>query len=72
MSPRSNGQKSQRVEEAAARLKDGVSQIVDGEEFRRYLSVAARFHNYSPNNCLFIWTNPWRQGQLGCRCRQDA
>ena len=60
MSPRKNTKKStsearsQRVEEAVARLEAGVSQIVDGEEFRRYLSVAARFHRYSPNNCLLI------------------
>lgn len=44
----------QRVEEAAARLERGVEQIVDGEEFRRYLSIAAKFHRYSPNNCLLI------------------
>ena len=46
--------KARRVEEAAARLEVGVTQIVEGEEFRRYLKVAARFHHYSPNNCLLI------------------
>ena len=28
--------------------------ILDGEEFRRYLSIAAKFHHYSANNCLLI------------------
>ena len=46
--------KARRVEEAAARLEAGVTQIVDGEEFRRYLAVAAKFHRYSPNNCILI------------------
>ena len=49
-----HGKKKQGVEEAIERLEAGVSQIVDGEEFRRYLSVAAKFHHYSPNNCLMI------------------
>ena len=43
-----------RVEEALERLESGVSRILDGEEFKRYLSVAARFHRYSANNCLLI------------------
>ena len=46
--------KARRVEEAAARLEAGVAQIADGEEFRHYLTVAAKFHRYSPNNCLLI------------------
>ncbi len=43
-----------RVEEALERLESGVSRILDGEEFRRYLSIAAKFHRYSANNCLLI------------------
>ena len=52
-----------RVEEALERLESGVSQILDGEEFKRYLSVAAKFHRYSANNCLLIlmqWPNATR------------
>ena len=49
-----HGKKNQNVEEALERLEAGVSQIVDGDEFRRYLAVAAKFHRYSPNNCLMI------------------
>jgi antirestriction protein ArdC len=49
-----NGKIDTRVNEALERLESGVSRILDGEEFKRYLSVAARFHHYSPNNCLLI------------------
>ena len=49
-----NGKKDVRVEEALERLESGVSRILDGEEFKRYLSVAAKFHRYSANNCLLI------------------
>ena len=35
-------------------MESGVSRILDGEEFKRYLSVAAKFHRYSANNCLLI------------------
>lgn len=47
-------QQQSKVEEAAERLASGVAQIVDGDEFRRYLQTAARFHHYSANNCLLI------------------
>ena len=49
-----DGKKDERVEEALERLESGVSRILDGEEFKRYLSVAAKFHRYSANNCLLI------------------
>lgn len=44
-----------RVEEALERLESGVSRIMDSAEFRRYLSIAAKFHHYSANNCLSIF-----------------
>ena len=49
-----NRKTDRRVDEALERLESGVSRILDGEEFKRYLSVAAHFHHYSPNNCLLI------------------
>ena len=48
------GQPDVRVEDALERLESGVLRILDGEEFKRYLSVAAKFHHYSANNCLLI------------------
>lgn len=53
-SGRPSGEPDSRVEEALRKLEGGVSELVDGEAFRRYLSVAARFHRYSANNCLLI------------------
>ncbi len=49
-----NHRPDRRVEEALERLESGVSRILDGEEFKRYLSMAAKFHRYSANNCLLI------------------
>lgn len=36
------------------RLQDGVQGIFKSDEYRAYLSTMAKFHRYSPNNCLLI------------------
>ena len=36
-------------------LHEGVKRLTDSDEWARYLDVAARFHDYSPNNRLLIW-----------------
>jgi len=56
---RRSGKKSRedrpdRLAEALGLLESGVSEIVTAEDFRRYLSLAARFHSYSARNCLLI------------------
>ena len=43
-----------KVREAVELLDAGVERILDGEEFKRYLAFAARFHRYSANNSLLI------------------
>ena len=43
-----------KVREAVQLLDAGVERILDGEEFKRYLAFAARFHRYSANNSLLI------------------
>jgi antirestriction protein ArdC len=43
-----------KVREAVEMLDAGVERILDGEEFKRYLAFAARFHRYSANNSLLI------------------
>jgi antirestriction protein ArdC len=43
-----------KVREAVEMLDAGVERILDGEEFKRYLAFAARFHRYSANNCLLV------------------
>ena len=42
--------RDRRVREATGLLEAGVERILDGEEFKCYLTFAARFHRYSANN----------------------
>jgi antirestriction protein ArdC len=46
--------RDRRVREAVELLDAGVERILDGEEFKRYLAFAAKFHRYSANNSLLI------------------
>lgn len=49
------GEKRDRKVREAMRLLDaGVEEVLDGEQFKRYLAFAARFHRYSANNSLLI------------------
>src|SRR5215210_4122706 len=48
------GRRDRRVREAVELLDTGVERILEGEEFKRYLAFAARFHRYSANNSLLI------------------
>jgi antirestriction protein ArdC len=43
-----------KVRKAVEMLDARVERILNGEEFKRYLAFAARFHRYSANNCLLI------------------
>ncbi len=47
--------KPDRLKEAHDRLTQAVESIVSGEEWKRMLKVAAKFHNYSFNNHLMIF-----------------
>jgi hypothetical protein len=46
--------RDRRVREATELLEAGVEKILDGDEFKRYLAFAARFHRYSANNTLLV------------------
>jgi hypothetical protein len=46
--------RDRKVREAVELLDAGVERILDGEEFKRYLAFAARFHRYSASNSLLI------------------
>ncbi len=46
--------RDRRVREATELLEAGVEKILDGDEFKRYLAFAARFHRYSANNSLLV------------------
>jgi hypothetical protein len=48
------GRRDRRVREAMELLDASVERILDGEEFKRYLAFAAKFHRYSANNSLMI------------------
>lgn len=44
-----------RVEAALKLLDEGVTNVMDSEQFRQFLEFSASFHNYSPNNRMLIW-----------------
>ena len=46
--------KADKVRELHDRLVAQVEALVSGEDWARYLSVAARFHSYSANNLWLI------------------
>ena len=47
-------EREHRTTELLAQLEAGVTAIQTGDDFKRYLSVAATFHAYSHNNVLLI------------------
>ncbi len=47
-------EREQRTTELMAQLEAGVTAIQTGDDFKRYLSVAAKFHAYSSNNVLLV------------------
>jgi hypothetical protein len=46
--------RDRRVRETMELLDAGVTKVLEGEAFKRYLAFAARFHRYSANNSLLI------------------
>lgn len=47
--------RNQKMEEVQNLLKNGVEKIQNSEEFKKYLTVMSKFHNYSLNNTLLIY-----------------
>ncbi len=47
--------RNERLRAAHDKLQDAVAEIVSGDEWKRMLQVAAKFHNYSFNNQLMIF-----------------
>ncbi len=63
---------SDKVTEALDRLTAAVEGLASGEEWRRMLEVAARFHDYSPSNVLLILAQaPWATRVAGYRKWQE-
>lgn len=42
------------IEELTERLENGVREVFESEQYRKYLQVLSRFHNYSYGNTLLI------------------
>src|SRR3972149_9253662 len=45
----------ERTKELLKKLQDGIKQVQSGDEFKRVLSVMAKFHNYSFSNSMLIF-----------------
>ncbi|CAA9511666.1 MAG: hypothetical protein AVDCRST_MAG05-3065, partial [uncultured Rubrobacteraceae bacterium] len=54
-SERREAERRTKVARAVELLEEGVSGILDSENFRDYLRFMAAFHRYSPNNSLLIY-----------------
>lgn len=48
-------ERREQLERWQSEIADKVTALVDGEEWQRWLGVAARFHQYSFRNSLMIW-----------------
>jgi hypothetical protein len=47
--------RKEKVAEITGRIEEGMAQIMDSEEFKKYLSVMSSFHHYSFRNSLLIY-----------------
>lgn len=53
----SNGNADQRIEriqDLSEKLEKGLKDLIDSDNYRKYLGTMSRFHNYSYRNCLLI------------------
>ncbi len=58
-----------KLQAAHDKLQEAVAEIVSGDEWKRMLQVASKFHNYSFNNQLLIFLQrpgapPWSLGSI--------
>jgi len=51
------GSREERMEAILAALEEGITTILTSEGYREYLQVMSRFHGYSFNNVMLIWTS---------------
>ena len=61
-----------KMNECMKMLEKGVRDVMEGDAYKQYLTFSSRFHQYSYNNCMLIWTqcpkatyvagfNKWKQ-----------
>lgn len=48
--------KENKTKEVFNKLVDGVTQIIDSEEYAKFLKFSRNFHNYSFNNIVLIFS----------------
>lgn len=46
----------EKIKEITKELEKGVNEVFQGDAYKRYLEFAAKFYNYSLNNCILIWS----------------
>ena len=44
----------ERVAEITDKLENGIKDLVNGDNFKKYLATMSKFHNYSFNNTMLI------------------
>ena len=50
----STNDKADALKEITDKLENGVKELFHSERYKEYLSVMAKFHNYSYNNIILI------------------
>ena len=45
----------EKLDEITASIEQGIKDVFESENYKNYLSVMSRFHNYSTNNCMLIY-----------------
>ena len=45
----------EKLDEITSSIEQGIKDVFESENYKNYLSVMSRFHNYSTNNCMLIY-----------------
>lgn len=45
----------EKLDEITSKIEQGIKDVFESENYKNYLSVMSRFHNYSTNNCMLIY-----------------
>jgi hypothetical protein len=52
--PVQTAEKERKIDQALARLEDGIKNIIESDNFRSYLETLGKFHDYSLGNIMLI------------------
>lgn len=47
--------RKEKLNEITSQIEQGIKDVFESENYKNYLSVMSRFHNYSTNNCMLIY-----------------